>query len=159
MVSLFEQDVTNIRRWNFRHGSYITAISSNGTVNRRPVKAVRVNLQHTGQWMAGEAFSDWPRVPCMIKTDHEQRVLKVPRLMGPWLQFICIQLQSQIIHAGYSLPTTSRSWPTSRVSTSAPFGQTIRYARLGHSILHFLWTSDRRFLCRGCFYVFLWRMC
>ena len=44
--------------------TFVTAVISplSATVCQRPAgKAVRMNLQHTGQWMAGEAFSDWTR--------------------------------------------------------------------------------------------------
>lgn len=96
MMSIFERDVAHIRMQSrrpdeqsapdFRNIGYVTCLYSNGTRNRRPVKAVRPNIFARGQWMAAEAFTDWPCVPCLIKPDFEHEILRVPRIIGPWLR-------------------------------------------------------------------------
>lgn len=96
MMSLFEQDIEDIRKWSkredeeglpasFQHIGYASVTHGNGTTSRRPVKAVSPNIQHDGEWMAGQAFSEWPRVMCIIKPDRE-KALGVQRAIGAWLR-------------------------------------------------------------------------
>lgn len=97
-MSLFHGDIEKLRHFSKRDDEKnpppgprnigrINTTLANGYQVNCPVVAVRPNIiaDNSWRWLAGNAFSDWPRVPCMIFPDVSL-ARGARRLLGPWLR-------------------------------------------------------------------------
>ncbi|KAJ5288948.1 hypothetical protein N7478_001978 [Penicillium angulare] len=96
MMSIFEDDVNNLRLWSRRQGQrglpqgprncgYVVARHADGSSESVPVVAIRPNILagDPPRWLVGAAFPrEWPRVPCIVRP-ASQRQRGASRLLGP----------------------------------------------------------------------------